>query len=73
MGDKPTNGWEVWGRHVLEELKRLNKCYETLQHDVGKIKGEVEGLKVKAGVWGVIGGGIPILITIAIWFFIKGI
>lgn len=30
------NGWHEWGKHVLEELKRLSKSQETMGKDIFK-------------------------------------
>ena len=60
-------GWDQWGQHILEELKRMNRTIERLSADVAEVRGDVQALKVKAGVWGALGGvavvGIPLLIT----------
>lgn len=73
------NGWNEWSRHVLAELERLNNCYESIKKDVSelrsenlsKLKVEIAKLKVRAGVWGVMGGAIPILIALSLWVLTK--
>ncbi len=47
--------------HVLAELK-------VIKDDVKNLIGDVAGLKVKAGFWGLLGGMIPVCIGIVIWF-----
>lgn len=59
------NGWEEWQRHVLSELKRLNGCWEqqakkTTQLLVGMTELKTQ-FKIKSGIWGALGGIIPIL------------
>jgi hypothetical protein len=61
-----TNGWVPWSQHVLAELKRLNSCYEALRLDVEKIKVETGQLKIRAGLTGLVGGLIPVLIMFGI-------
>ena len=63
-----TNGkeWLRWSEHVLAELKRLNECYEGLREDVQKIQLETAQLKIRAGLTGLIGGLIPVLIMVGI-------
>ena len=59
--------WAMWSKHVLMELERLNKCLVALDRKASKICLEVERLKVKSGVWGALGGLVPVLIVIAIY------
>ncbi len=59
------NGWSVWGKHVLEELKRLNSAQEHIEKQVTKIHIEIATLKVKSGVWGLVGGAIPVVLGVA--------
>jgi len=63
----PPNGWKEWSKFVLKELERLNECYETLDQKMDKLSKEVAMLKVKSGVWGLIGGAIPVAVALAIW------
>lgn len=70
------NGWDRWQNYVLNELKRLNSSYEGIvgtmsnirANDLTKIKTEISALKVKSGIWGLMGGMIPAIIAIIIWF-----
>jgi hypothetical protein len=60
------NGWNEWSRHVLKELERLNTNYENLQEEISLVKIEIAMLKVKAGVWGLVAGAIPVAIGIVL-------
>lgn len=64
--EKP-NGWDNWGNHILEELKRLNSNIEKLADQSHAFeswtKAEIAALQVKCGVWGVIGGGSAMLLV----------
>lgn len=62
-----TNGWEVWSKHVITELERLNNCYEKLDDKIDKLVVDVAMLKVKAGAW----GGVTGLIVALSSFFIS--
>lgn len=64
MAPNSENGWLQWGKHVLEELKRLNTCYDNLLKENGKMRVEIAKLKVKSGIWGLAGGSIPVAIAI---------
>lgn len=68
--NKTTNGWNEWSKYVLKELERLNDNYEGLQKDFTKqiqeVKVEIATLQVKAGVWGLLAGAIPVAIALII-------
>ncbi len=64
--DKP-NGWNEWSKFVLNELQRLNVNYENLTSQVQRVQVQIATLKVKSGIWGVIGGSIPIMVGVLIW------
>ena len=65
--DKESNGWSEWGKHVLAELKRHNEWCNELAETQTSILVQISALKVKAGIWGVIGGAVPVAIGLAIW------
>lgn len=52
------NGWTQWSKYVLEELKRLNKCYDSLDARLQIMQKDVITLKVKAGFWGAGAGAL---------------
>jgi len=62
-----TNGWGEWSRHVLAELVRLNNCYEDMNKSLTKVHVNIGQLQIKSGVWGAIGGCIPVLIMIILY------
>jgi len=62
------NGWKEWSNYVLKELERLNGCYIRLDSKIDILTKEVVILKVKAGVWEMIGGAIPVLLALGIYF-----
>ena len=61
------NGWSEWSKHVLAELERLNDWCGKMDDTQTNILVQISALKVKAGIWGVVGGAIPVLIALAIW------
>ena len=63
--------WKEWSKFVLKELARLNDCYDKLAETYVKISTEVAMLKVKSGMWGLIGGAIPVIIGLAYWMLKK--
>ena len=60
------DNWNVWSKHVLAELGRLNDCYEKIDHRMANLELEVAMLKVKAGVWGLMAGAVPVAIMVAV-------
>ena len=47
-------------------------CHFTkLQEQITLVRIEIAKLKVKSGIWGVIGGTIPIVILLAIYFIMR--
>ena len=56
--------WTRWSNFVLEELKRLNRNQEATSKEIGDIRVEIGMLQVRAGVWGALGGFIPVAIML---------
>lgn len=67
--DKGPGGWAHWSQHVIKELERLNETMERLEALLNKTRTEVAVLKVKASIWGLLGGAVPAAATLLIiWF-----
>ncbi len=51
-----------WRKYCVKQLHQqsINIC---------ELKGVVEGLKVRAGVWGLMGGLIPVIIGLSAYIF----
>ena len=62
------NSWFAWSKHVLMQLESDAKCMREIKIELTAIKIEIAQLKVKSGVWGLIGGAIPVGIGLAVWF-----
>jgi len=60
--------WREWSRHVLAELKRLNEAQEDLNKDLQRISIDIAMLNVKSGIWGLIGGLIPVAVMVVFSF-----
>jgi len=54
-----TNGWHEYQRLVLAELKRLSDDAEKIHGILNTIRMDIATLKVKCGIWGLVGGAIP--------------
>jgi len=58
-GNGGPDSWTEWRQHVLITLKDVNEKVDTLIVEVAM-------LKVKAGIWGLVGGSIPVIIGLAL-------
>lgn len=63
--------WKNYQRLVLSELKRHSETMEDIQSHILKMELELEKLKIKSGVWGLMGGLIPVIIAIAIELIVR--
>lgn len=58
--------WQDIGQHVIKELERMNDNIEQLKDSMTDVKVDVAMLQVKSGVWGLIGGLVPVIIMILV-------
>jgi hypothetical protein len=58
--------WDNWRAHVLSEIKRMNQNAQTIHNDVLGLRVDIETLKVKSGIWGLLGGMIPVIVLIVL-------
>lgn len=65
------NGWPEWRRHVLLELNRLEERHRFMSQQLQKILVEVAMLKVKSGIWGLMGGLIPVVVAGVVAYLAK--
>ena len=63
------NGWNEWSKHVLHELERMNDCFERLRDDQQAVDKRLTILEIRAGLFGALGGSLPVLIYILIDYF----
>ena len=53
------------GLKALEDrVGRMDKRQETMRAELGIVGKTVAGLKIKSGMWGAIGGAIPVIIAL---------
>jgi len=45
----------------------IDHHFDTLRREIVKVQIDIATLKVKAGVWGIIGGAIPVAIGLGIY------
>lgn len=58
------NGWTRAEMMVLAELRDLKLSSERTWREINRVRIDVETLKVKAGIWGLVGGAIPTSIAL---------
>lgn len=57
--------WVQYQKLVLAELERHSSALEDINHRIASIQVEIAMLKVKSGIWGLMGGLIPVIIAFA--------
>lgn len=55
-----------------DERNWLDEHFENIRREVFQLRIDVEKLKVKASIWGALGGGITVLITACI-YLLRGV
>jgi hypothetical protein len=55
-----------------EDRKWIDCHFTKLQDQITKVREDIAGLKVKSGIWGLIGGAIPVIATVLIYLLTKG-
>jgi hypothetical protein len=63
--------WMRYQKLVLSEMKRFSDSLDSIEHRLNIIDKEIATLKVQSGVWGLIGGMIPVAIVLLIEFLSK--
>lgn len=65
--DDGDNGWVEWKHYVLLALKRNDGDHQQMQDTLLRVEKSIVALKIKSGVWGIIGGAVPVVALLAIW------
>jgi len=68
--DEKSNGWSRYEVHVLNELEGLKKQSNLIFSKINCLSEDVAKLKVKSGIWGLLGGFIPAAI-VALYVIFK--
>ena len=64
------NGWDRHQLLVLDKLDVLAENDKCIDRKITDLRVDVAKLKVKAGIWGLLGGAIPVSVAI-ILFVLK--
>ena len=62
------NGWSKYEKMVIEKLEDHDDKFNGIEDKLTQIQVDIATLKVKAGVWGGIGGLIPAIIAIVMFY-----
>ena len=62
------NGWSKYEKMVMEKLDDHDQKFTGIEDKLTQIQVDIATLKVKAGVWGGIGGLIPAIIAIVMFY-----
>lgn len=57
-------GWESYSRLVLTKLDEHEDVLSDISKELTNIRVDIGMLKVKSGLWGLIGGFIPVAIAV---------
>ena len=62
------NGWSKYEKMVIDKLDDHDGKFNGIEDKLTQIQVDIATLKVKAGVWGGIGGFIPVVIAIVMFY-----
>ena len=62
------DGWSKYEKMVIEKLDDHDQKFTGIEDKLTQIQVDIATLKVKAGVWGGIGGLIPAVIAIVMFY-----
>lgn len=63
--------WDSYRRHVLAELASTSDKLDRLDARLTTFQVELAVLRVKASVWGLIGGLVPVLVMIGVQVLLR--
>jgi len=66
-----SNGFENWKHHILRELERLSDSQENMSKQMENIGMDLAMLRVKASVWGIMGGAIPVIVSLCVYLITR--
>ena len=62
------NGWSKYEKMVIDKLDAHDDKFNGIESKLTQIQVDIATLKVKAGIWGGIGGLIPAVIAIVMFY-----
>ena len=55
-----------------KERTWIDSHFNKLNDRISDIRVDIATLKVKAGIWGLLGGLIPVIVTMGLYFILRG-
>ena len=62
------NGWNEWKNLVLSQLEQLREGQKESVDIAQTLREDIVALKLKAGIWGLMGASIPVITLLLIEF-----
>ena len=56
--------WLEYRRLVLSEIERLDGAARRCREELNSVRTSIAVLQTKAGIWGLIGGSIPVIVAV---------
>ena len=72
MASVDGNGWSKYEKLVMDKLDEHDDRFGNVEEMLTQVRVDIATLKVKAGLWGGIGGLIPVVIALVMFFASKG-
>ena len=72
MASVDGNGWSKYEKLVMDKLDEHDDRVGNVEEMLTQVRVDIATLKVKAGLWGGIGGLIPVVIALVMFFASKG-
>ncbi len=73
MANEPVkNNWNEWRNYILKAIDKSTDNQKEIYKQLDHIRVEIAQLKVKAGIWGLIGGVVPVAVMLGVWI-LRGI
>ena len=72
MASVDSNGWSKYEKLVMDKLDEHDDRFGNVEEMLTQVRVDIATLKVKAGLWGGIGGLIPVVIALVMFFASKG-
>ena len=72
MASVDGNGWSKYEKLVMDKLDEHDDRFGNVEEMLTQVRVDIATLKVKAGLWGGIGGLIPVVIALVMVFASKG-
>lgn len=71
VSETEPDGWDQWRNKVLADLKAINAKIDRIDGALDRVRIDLAvtrtELRIKSGLWGALGGLVPVLMALLIW------